>query len=203
MASDHSIGSEFYDGQIECKFTERTREDQLFEQRSRFLEACFRKFGAKIAHLENEVLELALLVRRPVVDTPGERRNVADSLNKIYLESFDNKALERLLDEHPFPAPRLLPSHHLRKRPPIPADLPQAAHLAALRHQRDIDRFLVHIHTDENLGRLFHGLPPFSVFGPPCQTCGSARPSRNPRYRGGRPPALERKPFCLAGHHNG
>lgn len=97
VASDHSIGSEFYDGQIECKFTERTPEDQLFEQRSRFLEACFRKFGAKIAHLENEVLDLALLVRRPVVDTPGERRNVADSLNKIYLESFDNKALERLL----------------------------------------------------------------------------------------------------------
>ncbi len=53
------------------------------------------------------------------------------------------------------------------------------------------------IHADENLARLFHGLPPFSVFAPPCQTCGSARSSRNPRYRGGGPPALERKPFCL------
>lgn len=97
IPSDHSIGSEFYDGQIECKFTDRTPEDQLFEQRSRFLEACFRRFGQKIAHLEREVLELAIAVRRPVVDTIVERRNVADNLNKIYLESLDNKALERLL----------------------------------------------------------------------------------------------------------
>jgi hypothetical protein len=97
VPSDHSIGSEFYDGQIECKFTDRTPEDQLFEQRSRFLEACFNRFGEKVAHLETEVLELAITVRRPVVDTPVERRNVADTLNKIYLESLDNKTLEKLL----------------------------------------------------------------------------------------------------------
>src|SRR5260370_35670584 len=82
--------------------------------------------------------------------------------------------------------------------PCTPADLPHAARLAALLGQGDIDRFLVPIHSDESLARLFHGLPPFSVFAPPCQTCGSARPTRNPRYRGGGPPALERKPFCLA-----
>src|SRR5260370_39282708 len=81
--------------------------------------------------------------------------------------------------------------------PCTPADLPHAARLAALLGQGDIDRFLVPIHSDESLARLFHGLPPFSVFAPPCQTCGSARSSRNPRYRGGGPPALERKPFCL------
>jgi hypothetical protein len=93
VPSDHSIGSEFYDGQIECKFTDRTPEDQLFEQRSRLLEAGFSRFGQKIAHLEKEVLDLAISVRRPVVDTPAEQRNVADALNKVYLESFDNKAL--------------------------------------------------------------------------------------------------------------
>jgi hypothetical protein len=97
VPSDHSIGSEFYDGQIECKFTGRTPEDHLFEQRSRFLEACFNRFGEKVAHLEKEVLDLAIAVRRPVVDTLVERRNVADTLNKIYLESLDNKALEKLL----------------------------------------------------------------------------------------------------------
>lgn len=97
VPSDHSIGSEFYDGQIECRFTDRTPEDQLFEQRSRLLESCFSRFGQKVAHLEKEVLDLAISVRRPVVDTPAERRNVADALNKVYLESFDNKALERIL----------------------------------------------------------------------------------------------------------
>lgn len=97
IPSDHSIGSEFYDGQIECIFTDRTPEDQLFEQRSRFLEACFKRFGKKIAHLEAEVLDLVISIRRPVVDTVVERKNVADNLNKIYLESLDNKALEKIL----------------------------------------------------------------------------------------------------------
>ena len=97
IPSDHSIGSEFYDGQIEAKFTDRPPEDQLFEQRSQLLEACFLRFGEKLAHLEKEVLDLAISIRRPVVDTPTERRNVADALNKVYLESLDNKALERIL----------------------------------------------------------------------------------------------------------
>ena len=97
VLSDHSIGSEFYDGQIECKFTDRPPEDQLFEQRSLLLEACFSRFGEKLAHLEKEVLELAISIRRPVIDTISERRNVADALNKVYLESLDNAALERVL----------------------------------------------------------------------------------------------------------
>lgn len=98
VPSDHSIGSEFYDGQIECKFTERTPEDQLFEQRSSFLESFFSKFGEKAAHLEKEVLGLAISIRRPVVDTAQERRRVADSLNKVYLESLDNKAIGRAME---------------------------------------------------------------------------------------------------------
>lgn len=97
VASDHSIGSEFYDGQIECKFTNRPPEDELFRERSELLEACFKKVGEKIAHLESEVLDLAASIRRPIVDTPAERRAIADALNKVYIESLDNKALGRAL----------------------------------------------------------------------------------------------------------
>lgn len=99
IPSDHSIGPEFYDGQIEAIFTDRPPEDQLFEQRSLFFEAGFSRFGEKLAHLEKEVLDLAISIRRPVVDTPAERRNIADALNKVYLESLDNKALERVLSK--------------------------------------------------------------------------------------------------------
>jgi hypothetical protein len=91
--SDHSIGSEFYDGQIECIFTDLSKEDALFKNRSTFLEACFNKFGVKIAHLDREVFDLSVSFNAPVVDTEKERRHVADTLNKIYLESFDNNAL--------------------------------------------------------------------------------------------------------------
>lgn len=97
VESDHSIGSEFYDGQIEVVFTEPSAEDQLFHLRSQFMEACFIRFGRKIAHLDDEVFDLARNFNPPVVDTPKERRHVADALNKIYIESLDNKALAATL----------------------------------------------------------------------------------------------------------
>jgi len=93
IESDHSIGSEFYDGQIECVFTDLSKEDELFKARSEFLEACFNKFGVKVAHLDDEVFGLSVSFNTPIVDTEKERRHVADTLNKIYLESFNNKAL--------------------------------------------------------------------------------------------------------------
>ncbi len=97
IESDHSIGSEFYDGQIECKFTEHSKEDSLFRCRSNFLELCFKRFGEKLAHLDDEVFEMAVGFNGPVVDTEKERRHVADTLNKIYIESFDNNALGSVL----------------------------------------------------------------------------------------------------------
>jgi len=93
IPSDHSIGSEFYDGQIEVKFTDPTAENKLFKLRSAFIDACFVRFGCKIGHLESVAYDLALSFNPPVVDTPKERRHVADTLNKIYLESFSNSAL--------------------------------------------------------------------------------------------------------------
>src|SRR6185437_1016278 len=91
--SDHSIGSEFYDGQIECIFTDPSRENRLFALRSEFADSCFKKFAVKIGHLDAEVFNLAEAFNAPVVDTDKERRHVADTLNKTYVESFDNAAL--------------------------------------------------------------------------------------------------------------
>jgi hypothetical protein len=99
VESDHSIGSEFYDGQIECIFTEKPVEIKLFALRSDFVEACFKRFGTKIAHLDEEVLELAAGFSPPAIDTEKERRHIADTLNKIYIESFDNSALAKVLKE--------------------------------------------------------------------------------------------------------
>ena len=97
VASDHSLGSEFYDGQIECVFTPRTKEDELFRLRSEFLGKSFTKFAVSLGHLEAAALDLALSFNPPVIDTPKERRHVADTLNKIYLESLDNGELDRIL----------------------------------------------------------------------------------------------------------
>ena len=94
IPSDHSLGSEFYDGQIEVKFTDPTAESKLLAARSDFLELAFVKFGTKLGQLDNETFEVAEVLNRPVIDTQKERRHVADAFNKVYIESFDNKALE-------------------------------------------------------------------------------------------------------------
>jgi hypothetical protein len=94
VESDHSIGSEFYDGQIEVKFTDPSTENKLFKLRSEFIEAVFNKVGVKIAHLDKETFDVAREFNSSSVDTPKERHHVADALNKIYIESLDNKALE-------------------------------------------------------------------------------------------------------------
>ena len=88
VASDHSIGSEFYDEQIERIF-QPSQESRLFALRSDFLEACLKRYGVKIAHLDDEVITLALALKAPVEDTPKERRRIAEALNKIYIESLD------------------------------------------------------------------------------------------------------------------
>lgn len=99
IPSDHSIGSEFYDGQIECIFTAPSREDRLFGLRSDFVEAFRKRWGVPPAHLDREVLDLVSSFHAPIVDTPSERRRVADTLNKVYIESLDNKALSKLADQ--------------------------------------------------------------------------------------------------------
>lgn len=95
--SDHSLGSEFYDGQIECKFTNPTQENKLFAARSAFLIAAFKRWGEKIAHLDTEVRDEAERLRRPVHDTVAQRRSVSDTLNKVHLESLDNGKLAAIL----------------------------------------------------------------------------------------------------------
>ena len=97
VESDHSIGSEFYDGQIEVIFTDLSKENLLFKYRSDFLEAFFIRFGQKIAQLENEVYDLAIKFNGPVIDTAKERRHVADILNNVYIESFNKSVLANIL----------------------------------------------------------------------------------------------------------
>src|SRR3546814_1179918 len=94
--SDHCIASEFYDGQIECIFTDPPRENVLFAARSEFLAACFKRWGAKLAHLDTEVLDLAGTLRRPVHDTQAKRHSVSDVLNRSEEHTSELQSLMRI-----------------------------------------------------------------------------------------------------------
>lgn len=99
VASDHSIGSEFYDGQIECKFTELTKDAQAIKARSAFDKAFDNRFGTNLYHLNDELIETITNLSPPLVDTEKERRHAFDSLNRIFVESMDNSALDKLIKD--------------------------------------------------------------------------------------------------------
>jgi hypothetical protein len=100
VTSDHSIGSEFYDGQIECKFTDLTKEAEAIKIRSTFDKAFENRFGANLYHLSDELIETITNLSPPLVDTEKERRHVFDSLNRTFVESMDNGALDKLIKEN-------------------------------------------------------------------------------------------------------
>lgn len=89
IESDHDIGSEFYDGQIEVKFTDYTPEDKLINARSAFLEFCTKEFGLEVSHLTNETIQSISKLNPPVLHTEKEQKDIVDLLNKINIESFD------------------------------------------------------------------------------------------------------------------
>lgn len=97
--SDHMIGSEFYDGQIECIFTELSPEDELIKTRSEFHESAYKKFGHRLTHLDNETLSIIENLTPPVVETEKEIRHILDLLNKINIESLDSAVIGKLLKE--------------------------------------------------------------------------------------------------------
>lgn len=97
VESDHCLGSEFYDGQIECKFTDPTAEELLVKSRSHFLQAAARHFRSRISHLDEETLDAIRDFSPPAVFTERESRRLSGLVNQICVESLDSGALGSLL----------------------------------------------------------------------------------------------------------
>jgi len=99
IESNHDIGSEFYDGQIEIKFTDCTPEDKLINARSNFLEFCHNEFSFEISHLNKETLESISNFNPPILHTEKEQKDIIDLLNKINIESLDSFNLSKKITE--------------------------------------------------------------------------------------------------------
>lgn len=97
VPSDHAIGSEFYDGQIECKFTDPPAEKIAISARSELAKAFESEFAIDLYHLDEELVDTIANLTPPVVDTEKERKHIFDSLNRIFVESINNAQLEKLL----------------------------------------------------------------------------------------------------------
>ena len=97
IQSDHSVGSEFYDGQIECKFTDPPVEGQALAARTALIEAVNERFGVLISHLDSEVVAIALELKAPLVDTEKERKAIADNLNRVFVEALSDSSLKEII----------------------------------------------------------------------------------------------------------
>ena len=97
IPSDHDLDSEFYDGQIECKFTDVTPEDDLVSARSAFLEAAKRRFGLSISHLDDETLKAVGDFYSPTEFTNREQQRLSVLICQICIESLNSKALKELI----------------------------------------------------------------------------------------------------------
>jgi hypothetical protein len=115
VQSDHSVGSDFYDGQIEAIFTEPTLEDSLMESRSKFGEDAFKQFGKRILHLDAEILRLIQNLCTPVAFTDKEIRHVIDILSKINVEALDSRQLGALIEDRGVSSKKLRSLKRLEK----------------------------------------------------------------------------------------
>lgn len=97
VQSDHAIGSEFYDGQISCIFTEPPMEANAIKARTALAKAFELNFSTKLFHLDDELVDIIAAMAPPVVDTEKERKHTFDNLNKVFVESIDNAALGKLV----------------------------------------------------------------------------------------------------------
>jgi hypothetical protein len=94
IASDHDIGSEFYEGQIEVEFTEYSKEQLVVKKLSEFADEIFKKYKVKILQLDDEALPLIKSLKPPIHFSEKEMGEAMEVLNKLLVERLNSAALK-------------------------------------------------------------------------------------------------------------
>jgi len=97
VPSDHDVGSEFFQGQIEVIFTEPSVEAAMLKYRKSFLEVVLLLRDLKLTRLDKESFEETRRVARPIAWTDNLVGAVIQALHKICIESLDASALRKAL----------------------------------------------------------------------------------------------------------
>lgn len=100
VISDHSISSEFYEGQIEVIWAEESIIKQLFRKRFNFNEKVINNYGMKITQLDTETVELAKNIHRPIVNTDEEFSSIMIAMNKLFVESIAAAEIKKFMKQN-------------------------------------------------------------------------------------------------------
>jgi hypothetical protein len=95
IESDHDIGSEFYDGQIEVEFTEYAREQLIVKKLSELADEIFKKHKLKLLQLDNEALPLIKSLKPPIHFSEREISASMEAFNKLLVERLNSPALKQ------------------------------------------------------------------------------------------------------------
>lgn len=99
VPSDHSIGSEFYEAQIEVQWAEASAERRLLKKRLEFNEKVRNNYNLAIAQLDTETLRVAKNIRKLLVNTNDAFKDLIIPLNELFVEAINNKGISKDLKE--------------------------------------------------------------------------------------------------------
>lgn len=97
VESDHDLCSEFYESQIEVRFSDPSSENALFHARSEVIQACQRNRGGYIYTFEGEISKVIENLDRPVFWHEKHVSPVIEALNRVMVESLDSQFLKNEL----------------------------------------------------------------------------------------------------------
>jgi hypothetical protein len=92
--SDHDIGSEFYEGQIEAKFTDFTKEQKIIEISNKLSHVIFKKWQIKLLVLSNESISILRKIKQPIFYNREEIGKNLEALNKLLIERINSNDIK-------------------------------------------------------------------------------------------------------------
>ena len=102
IPSDHSIGSEFYEAEIEVMWAKASMEKALLKARLEFNESVRNNFGLSVAQLDTETLRIARNIRKLIINTNDAFKDLMIPLNELLVEAINNKDIRKILkSQHP------------------------------------------------------------------------------------------------------
>ena len=95
VESNHDIGSEFYEGQIQAEFTELSKEQRIVRAQGQFEGEVFdNRSGLKIFQLQPEAIALMAELRRPLHFTESEFGDAMEVMTKLFIKRINVAALK-------------------------------------------------------------------------------------------------------------
>jgi hypothetical protein len=96
VESDHDIGCEFYEGQIEAVFTELSQEQRVIRAQGELSVEVFSKFnGLKLLQMDAEAAQLVSDLRRPLHFTETQFGDAMETMTKLLIERIDVAAVKK------------------------------------------------------------------------------------------------------------